>query len=67
MDYHDGPEVEFGLAAVDWATPPLDDGTRAVIRGGHSVLFDPHGLLIEAQRAASATGADEDRDGRTTC
>ncbi len=64
--YGDGPEVEFGLAPVDWATPPLDDGTRTVIQAGSIVLFDPHGLLFEMKQAATAIGDKEGRDGRTT-
>jgi predicted nucleotidyltransferase len=37
--YARGPEVEFGLATVDWATRP-DDGTRRVLSDGVRVLLD---------------------------
>lgn len=59
--YRDGPEVEFGLAPVAWPTPPLDDGTAAVIRDGLCPLFDPDGLLA----AASQTTANDGPDGGT--
>jgi hypothetical protein len=59
VEYLDGQEVEFGLATVQWATPPFDARTTAVIRGGLKALFDPHDLLVAAQQAAA------DEDGRT--
>jgi predicted nucleotidyltransferase len=43
--YSGGPEVEFGLAAPDWAAQPLDEGTRRVLADGFLVLHDPRGLL----------------------
>ncbi len=52
VHYRDGREVEFGLAPVEWATPPLDEGTSAVIRAGLSVVFDPDGMLTRAERAS---------------
>lgn len=42
--YTDGSEVEFGIAAPEWATAP-DPGTWRVVRGGLRVLADPDGLL----------------------
>ena len=41
--YESGLEVEFGVALPDWATEP-DKGTRAVVRKGLRVLWDPTGL-----------------------
>jgi hypothetical protein len=38
--YADGMEVEFGIADRDWASAPLDAGTRRVIEDGIVVLFD---------------------------
>lgn len=43
--YEDGLEVEYGLTTPDWATPPLDAGTRSVIEDGMLVVFDRDGLL----------------------
>jgi len=36
--YAEGPEVEFALAPVDWATRP-DEGTRRVVTDGFRVLW----------------------------
>jgi hypothetical protein len=38
--YADGLEVEFGIADRDWASAPLDAGTRRVLEEGLVVLFD---------------------------
>jgi len=38
--YANGLEVEFGIADRDWASAPLDAGTRRVIEDGLVVLFD---------------------------
>jgi predicted nucleotidyltransferase len=43
--YADGREVEFGIALPQWAEPPLDEGTRAVVKGGLKVLFERKPLL----------------------
>jgi hypothetical protein len=43
--YEDGPEVEFGFTAIDWAAQPLDDGARQVIDDGILILYDPQALL----------------------
>jgi predicted nucleotidyltransferase len=43
--YEDGPEVEYGLTTPEWATPPLDTGTRRVIEDAMLILFDREGLL----------------------
>jgi len=42
--YEDGLELEFGIAAPEWATHP-DVGTRRVVSDGLRVLWDPRGLL----------------------
>ncbi|WP_298455773.1 nucleotidyltransferase domain-containing protein [uncultured Cellulomonas sp.] len=47
-----GLVVELGLAPSTWADVPLDAGTRRVLRDGHRVLHDPHGLLRRAGDAA---------------
>lgn len=41
--YGDGLEVEFAIAAADWASTPLDPGTVAVARDGIAVLLDRDG------------------------
>jgi predicted nucleotidyltransferase len=41
--YGDGLEVEFAIAAADWASAPLDAGTEAVARDGIVVLLDRDG------------------------
>jgi predicted nucleotidyltransferase len=43
--YLDGPEVEFGLTAPDWAAQPLDEGTDRVLMDGARVLFERKPLL----------------------
>lgn len=41
--YENDLEVEFVIAAADWASTPLDPGTEAVARGGIVVLMDRDG------------------------
>ncbi len=43
--YQNGMEVEYGLTMPDWATLPLDAGTREVMHGGIKVLFERGRLL----------------------
>ena len=43
--YQNGPEVEYGITAPDWAATPLDAGTRKVIGAGMIVLFE-RGMLL---------------------
>jgi len=45
--FTEGLEVEFSLAAPDWARPPLDEGTARVLRDGYQVIYDPEGLLVD--------------------
>jgi hypothetical protein len=46
--YAGGPEVEFGLATVDWATRP-DDGTRLVLSDGVRVLLDRDAVFARCE------------------
>lgn len=46
--YADGPEVEYGITSSRWATLPLDDGTRQVLKDGAAVLLDRDGGLTRA-------------------
>lgn len=42
-----GLEVEVGVASPSWVTTdPVDPGTRSVVEGGMSILYDPEGLLV---------------------
>ncbi|MGE5221950.1 MAG: aminoglycoside 6-adenylyltransferase [Omnitrophica WOR_2 bacterium] len=43
--YEDGREVEYGLTTPDWASLPLDEGTKNVIDDGMLVLYDPGSLF----------------------
>lgn len=43
--YQNGLEVEYGITEPDWASVPLDAGTREVILGGMVVLFE-RGMLL---------------------
>ena len=46
--YRSGFEVEFGFAAVDWASLPLEKGTREVLQRGAMILLDRDGSLARA-------------------
>jgi len=46
--YAGGPEVEFGVTGSQWASLPLDDGTRKVLKDGALVLYDEEGHLTHA-------------------
>ncbi len=37
--YQDGLEVEYGIAAPDWAAAPFDAGTRRVLADGMRIVF----------------------------
>ena len=52
VDYENGLEVEFGLAAPSWTAFPLDAGTRRVLADGASLLFEREPLLSRAIYAA---------------
>ena len=45
VQYEDQLEVEYGLTDEKWAAIPLDEGTREVICGGMTVLFE-RGFLL---------------------
>lgn len=53
VHYRHGPEVEFGLAPVEWSRPPVDAGTASVVRDGLRALFDPDRLLAELLETVS--------------
>ncbi len=38
--YRDGLEVEYGITLPNWATQPLDEGTRRVLSEGAQIVFD---------------------------
>jgi predicted nucleotidyltransferase len=60
--YGDGLEVEFAVAAADWASAPFDSGTEAVARNGIVVLLDRDG---HATALAAAFGPSNPRLQRT--
>lgn len=43
--YEPNIEVEFGLTTVEWATIPLDIGTKKVVSDGVKIIFAPHRIL----------------------
>jgi predicted nucleotidyltransferase len=43
--YESSLEVEFGFATPEWASAPLDEGTRRVVAGGIRVLMDRDAVL----------------------
>jgi predicted nucleotidyltransferase len=53
--YADGPEVEFGVAPKEWASLPLDAGTKRVLRDGAVILHDPLGSLGAACKAIAGS------------
>jgi hypothetical protein len=52
--YLDGLEVEYGITDEDWASTPLDEGTRQVIADGMVVLFEQEDMLSRHQGMAEA-------------
>ena len=52
--YRDGLEVEFGIAEPNWASVPLDAGTKKVLTDGVKVLYDPRHLFRTANDAGAA-------------
>ena len=59
--YDDGIEVEFAIAASDWASAPFDAGTVEVARNGIVVLLDRDG---HASVLAGAFGPSKPRSQR---
>jgi predicted nucleotidyltransferase len=45
--YFEGLEVEFGIAGLDWASDPSDQGDAQVIEDGIIVLYDTDEQLSE--------------------
>src|SRR5262249_46450194 len=60
--YRNGLEVEYAIAAADWASEPFDAGTGEVARDGIVVLLDRDG---HATRLAEALGPPNPRLQRT--
>lgn len=56
VQYGDRLEVEFGLASTDWATPPIDARTAAVIRDGLMAVWDPDAWFARAVHAVAPRG-----------
>lgn len=44
--YRGDVEVEFTVGAEDWASLPLDSGTREVLKGGALILYDNRGDVL---------------------
>ena len=53
--YRNGPEVEFGIAGIDWTATPPDNETAEVLRAGCMVLFDREGLIERVLRSAQGS------------
>lgn len=53
--YRDGPEVEFGIARLDWGADPSDEGTAGVIRDGIRIVHEKGGLLSSRLQRMAAT------------
>lgn len=53
--YKDGLEVEYGLTSSEWASEPIDEGTRQVILDGIQILLDKAGLLGRVLREVTNT------------
>jgi predicted nucleotidyltransferase len=52
--YHDGLDLELGIAPADWASGPFDPGTEEVARGGIVIYLDRDG---HATTLATALGS----------
>ena len=51
--YQGGLEVEYGMAELDWASLPLDVGTRRVLEDGYIILADKQRVFDEVTRVIS--------------
>jgi predicted nucleotidyltransferase len=51
VHYQNGLEVEFGMTTPQWASLPVDPGTRSVVLNGMKILTDPTGSLDKLQEA----------------
>lgn len=47
VHYRNGLEVEFGISTPDWASVPVDEGTRRVVTDGMMVLLDRERKLAD--------------------
>jgi DNA polymerase/3'-5' exonuclease PolX len=47
--FEENVEVEFGFTSPDWATLPIDEGTRQVASNGMRILFERTALLSRLQ------------------
>jgi predicted nucleotidyltransferase len=43
--YAEGYEVEFGVAGMDWASDPSDEGDARVVKDGIRILYERAGAL----------------------
>ena len=57
VTYHNGLEVEFGVAGNEWASDPSDLGDAQVIQDGIIVLYDTDELLSERITSFVAGGS----------
>jgi predicted nucleotidyltransferase len=57
-------EVEFGIAAADWAVTPLDPGTEAVARNGIITLMDRDGDATALADRLGSSSASLRQSGR---
>jgi predicted nucleotidyltransferase len=51
VHYQNELEVEFGMTTPQWASLPVDPGTRSVVLNGMKILTDPTGSLDKLQEA----------------
>ena len=55
--YQRNLEVEYGITSKEWASEPIDDGTRQVIADGMKVIIDKTGALVEALKKVTNTSS----------
>ena len=53
--YEGGVEIEYNFAEPQWASIPVDDGTRPVVSEGMKILYDPEGVLRILEAVVSTT------------
>ena len=54
--YQGDLEVEFGMTTLEFASEPIDEGSRQVIADGMRILFDKSGLLDRAFKEVASKG-----------
>lgn len=57
IDFRDYGKVEFGLTNLEWLTPPIDEKTKDVMRGGIVSVFDPKRLIDRVLRSLDQSGS----------